>query len=372
MKKLMILISLVVCYSFISAQESVNLKFIRPSKIAGSVERIKVTINDSEYILKNGTEITATVSCDYGHSLRVDASSMGSEKTYYLKVKRGESYVFEVGFEFGGIYLKLLKGVEATEEDNTAQADTSKIDESWNTTLKVDRKDKSIGFTAEKTDETETIRKEWLARGGKIKNESVMLTGAYFSTDIKGFGTFNGHGGGFSFAQNWITLNIPDYSTGKSSWNSLNLGWGYDMLLYTMKYDMDIESVSSKISSFTMTMPISANIGWTVGLGKFLDEGNWKGVALTFKYRPSLVLNNQSSTVKTTVLGTTTKSSSTDGSVQLNAVSFGFDIDFSNFSATMDKLAPKPKSKFSFFFLPPIGDTPLFISFSFGVSFYSR
>ena len=61
-----------------------------------------------------------------------------------------------------------------------------------------------------------------------------------------------------------------------------------------------------------------------------------------------------------------------DTQAQFNAGGFGFDIDFTSYSATMNKLAPKPKAKVSFFMLPPIGDNPLFISLSLGISMYSR
>ena len=71
-------------------------------------------------------------------------------------------------------------------------------------------------------------------------------------------------------------------------------------------------------------------------------------------------------------LNTTQTDYSSDTNASFNLGGFGVDFEFSNFTATMNKLAPKPKTKFSFFFFPPVGDTPMFILIGLGVSWYSR
>ncbi|HDP75631.1 MAG TPA: hypothetical protein ENN49_07155 [Bacteroidales bacterium] len=132
---------------------------------------------------------------------------------------------------------------------------------------------------------------------------------------------------------------------------------------------------SMDMSVLTLSYPIAANLGWTFGIGKFLDPGNWKGVALTFKYRPSLTLNIVSTTLTSKYpapLNTTQTEYNSDTNASFNLVGFGVDFEFSDFTATMNKLAPLPKTKFSFFVIPPVGDTPIFISISLGISWYSR
>lgn len=71
-------------------------------------------------------------------------------------------------------------------------------------------------------------------------------------------------------------------------------------------------------------------------------------------------------------LNTTQTDYSSDTNASFNLGGFGVDFEFSNFTATMNKLAPKPITKFSFFFFPPVGDTPMFILIGLGVSWYSR
>ncbi len=372
MKTLVILL-LILTSIFATAQDNVTIKFIRPSKVQGSAAKIRIIIKNAEYIIKNGSEISVNVPHDYSQSLPIEAKASGGKTNYTLRPKPGEKYVFEVGFEFTGIYLKHLEGVELAVDEVVKKTEG----EEGEAKFRVDRDGKAIGFTIEKVDQSEAIRQEWLARGGRIKYESVQFTGTYFGMDIKDYNTrVDGYGGGASYAQNWIKLKIPEYKTGASSWSSFNYGWGFDMLLYRYKLNVNIDPSSNMdMSAVTLSYPISANLGWTLGIGKFIDEGNWKGVAITFKYKPSLMLNIASTTSEITMsapINTTITEYNSDATADMNLGGFGIDFVFSNFTATMHKLAPKPKTKFSLFVLPPVGNSPLFISFSIGTSWYSR
>lgn len=361
----------------ILAQETVTIKFIRPSKVQASAAKIRIIINDNEYVLKNGAETTVIIPHDYSKPLQIEAvMGGGAHQSYRLRAIPNEKYVFETGFEtFKGVYLKLIEGKELAVGEVVHKVDTAKA--GGETTLKVDKDGRAVGFTIERIDESEAIRQEWLSRGGRIKNESVLLTGTYFGMNLKDFDTHvDGYGGGISAYQNWINLKIPEFKSGISTWNSFNYGWGIDMLLYRYKLNMDLSpSGSVDMSVLTLSYPISANLGWTFGIGKFLDQGNWKGVALTLKYKPSVTLNmvSTTSTIKMPApLNTTQTDYSSDTNASINLGGFGVDFEFSNFTATMNRLAPTPKTKFSFFVLPPVGDTPLFVSISLGISWYSR
>jgi len=244
----------------------------------------------------------------------------------------------------------------------------------WDTKLKVDRDSKKIGFNAEKPNQTQSIRDEWLKRGGKVSYISVMLNGVFLSMDMGKLGKLNGYGGGYSFYVNNINLKIPEYKAGQSSWNSLNWGYGFDFVGNGLSNSLPLAGVGTmEMKTTIINMMFTGNVGWTWALGKFIDEGNWKGIALTLKYRPSINL---------TMTGTSTSmkpansmipdGTSSDVSGKLNAGGFGFDIDFTSLSATMNQLAPKPKSKISFFMLPPVGSNPLYISISYGLVFYPR
>ncbi len=264
--------------------------------------------------------------------------------------------------------------VQTPPDTVTVKRDTT-IYNQVDTNIKINRKKGSIALTSEQVHSSDTIRQAWLEKGGKIRYDSYLLTALYFRMDIENYGPISGYGGGSSVAQNWIDLKIPQYKTGLSTWRSLNLGYGLDMNMFFTDYTMEMESITTKISSLNISMLINGNFGWTIGLGKFLDEANWKGVALTLKYKPSINMTNTISTIEMKsdlpyFPDQTTSDSNTD--VMLNMAGLGFDIEFSNFTATMEKIAPMPKSKFSFFLLPPVGDSPLFVSISFGMTIYSR
>lgn len=61
-----------------------------------------------------------------------------------------------------------------------------------------------------------------------------------------------------------------------------------------------------------------------------------------------------------------------DPTGSLNLGGFGFDIQLSNYYATLNKLAPKPSLKLTAFIIPPIGDIPLFINIGLGINIYRK
>lgn len=374
--KRILLLGLLLCFFSAGAQEMVTLKFVRPSKFQGSGARIKILIQENEYVIKNGSTISVNVPLEFYKPTRIDCKyGLGQPTSFFLHPKPGQIYEFEVGFTFKGLYITLTSGEESKPGEYVEQQDSILVDGKWETRLSTGKGNLGIGIQTERIGKSEAIRQEWLARGGKIMYTSIMLTGTYFSLDVENYGTMNGYGGGISATMNWINLKLPEYKSGMATWNSHNIGWGYDALLYGFNYGYTQNVISMDFTATTMTILLNLNLGWTLGLGKFVGEGNWKGVAFTLKYKPSLNLNYTSMIIETKSTSPYIPNSTTtdsDGNVQFNAGGFGFDLDFSGYSATMNKLVPKPKTKLSFFVLPPVGDSPLFVSISLGMSFYSR
>ncbi len=344
-----------------AAQETITLKFVRPAKFQGSGMKIRIIIQDNEYILKNGSEISVNVKPTYTTSLRIDCKAMmGGQTVFYLKPKPGQNYEFEAGVKFSGLYIDLKSGEEGS---GMQQADSL--------SMKLSGGKVGTGII----NQSQSIRDEWIQRGGKIRYYSVMLTGIYFSLDMKDVGKMHGYGGGYSAYMNWLDLKIPDFKTGKSNWSSLNYGIGYDFVLYSFNFKTSTPPITMKMTMTTLNILVTGNIGYTWGIGKFKDEATWSGVALTLKYRPALNIAYTGTSIEmksTNPLIPSSTTSSGDGNVKFNAGGVGFDIDFASYSATARKIAPKPKSKFSFFMLPPVGDSPLFISLSYGIVFYTR
>lgn len=339
------------------------MKFNRPQKFQGSVAKIRVIILDNEYILKNGSSVSVNVTPNYSTSLRIDCrAGLGAQSSFSFIPKPNQTYEFEVGFKFTGLYIDLLDGENLAA---TQQANGLNNDGAYN--------------------QSQSIRDEWLKKGGLVNYVSVLLTGTYFRLDLAKSGlsggsssVITGYGGGYSFSSNAINLKMPEFTTGVSRWNSFNGGIGFDFVIYGFKLPTVKEpGMTMDMKAMVMNMRIVGNIGWTIAQGKFIDEATWKGIALTLKYRPSFDITLTGMTTTTTFTppnpfflnGSKTTTTSNN---QFNAGGFGFDIDFTSFSAKMQKLAPRPKSKISFFLLPPVGKNPLFISLSYGLTFYPR
>lgn len=73
------------------AQEGVTIKFIRPSKIQGSAAKTRININDKEFILKNGAEITVIIPHDYSKPFLIEAGSGGVRQSYRLRAIPNEN-----------------------------------------------------------------------------------------------------------------------------------------------------------------------------------------------------------------------------------------------------------------------------------------
>lgn len=386
MKKILTICFLLLFFAA-GAQEQITIKFVRPQSSQGADDRIQLSIQGNEYLIKNGGTISVNVMPDFKSSLKIDCSlPSGLQTSYFLDPKPAQNYEFEVGVKLNGLYVKLISGEEAVQDGPVQQGDGQS-----DSNLKINPSS-GIGITAEKTNQSNSVREEWLRKGGHVRYSSAMLTGTYFRLDLSKSGlklpsnktsAVTGYGGGYSVSTNSINLKIPEFTTGVSKWSSFNWGIGLDVIIYGFKLPTvktvlsPSSSMTMEMSAVSMSMRIVGNIGWTIAQGKFIDEGTWKGVALTLKYRPSFDFTYTGVTTKTTITPTnpyisngTNTSSSGDG--QLNAGGFGLDLDFTSFSAKMEKLAPKPKSKISFFVLPPVGKNPLFISLSYGITFYPR
>jgi hypothetical protein len=274
--------------------------------------------------------------------------------------------------ELGGIYIILLSGKEDLLVTSRVAEDSSY---DWKSNLKTGQ-DGSIALNAEKTHSSDAIRQEWLRKGGKVSYTSISGNATYFNAKVKNYGNINGYGGGYSLFFNNFNLKIPEYKPGITNWNSFNWGFGYDLVLYGMNWGFDEEFYRMDMSSFMVNLMFTGNIGWTLGVGKFKSQEQWKGVAFVFKYKPALNMAMGASTIRITsddpLFPDTETTTNIDPTFNLNLGGFGFDIQFSNFYATMQKLAPKPTLKLSAFVLPPIGDSPLFISVGLGILIYKK
>jgi hypothetical protein len=371
MKAIVANIFLVLLFASAQAQESISLKFTLLPNDQYSISKVQLIILDKSYTVSLNEPLLIKLKPDYKSSLEIKCKASSIVPlSYFFNPYPGQNYEFELGENRTGFYitlknidvvkLGLLPGIK---EDTTKGNDPSKdVIRSYRNSL-------GISYNVTNEGKAATVRDEWIKRGGKVNYFSVMATGTYFRVDMDKYGTMDGFGGGASLAINRINLQVPEYSAGAVRWNSMNIGAGIDINVYSTQLNTEASGITMDMKMSYLDMMVTGNFGWTWCFGKFLDESSWKGVALTLKYRPSFRMTTTSSDVKVTGMKTIS-SSSTDGS--FNAGGVGFDVDFNSFSATMSKLAPKPKSKVSFFVLPPIGSNPLYVSLSYGLTFYTK
>ncbi len=356
------------------AQESINMKFYISNKGGNPIEKVQLKIHGQSYTVKSDSPLLVKVIPNYSSPLEISCKASSVEEvSYFFIPSAAQNYEFELS-NSGGLLSIVLINSESVELglldgiNETGIAENQKKQEGF----KTNPNNLGLGYSSEKVGATNPVREEWLKRGGEITYLSVGAMATYFRMDMDGYGTMNGFGGGASAAVNKINLAIPEYKPGTSKWSSLNYGVGMDLQVYGSTFSMEVSGIKSDMKISNLEMQITGNLGWTWGFGKFVDEATWKGIAITAKYRPSIRITSTTTETTMVIMGDEQTISSSDESTKFNAGGFGFDLDFNSFSAKMDKLAPKPNSKVSFFFLPPIGKNPLFFSFSYGLTFYTK
>ena len=372
MKKLILVMMYLASCLLTFGQDNITITLERPSKLTGSAGKIFVSFEEQEVSLRNGASSSINMPLTYPRVIEIKVKGQIYKASYSLHAIPGENYSFEVGFGFRGVYINLVSG----KEDLIA---TSKVAEDinydWKSSLKKGQ-DGSIAFNAEKTHSSEAIRQEWLRKGGKISYLSLGFVGTYFRMDVEDYGPISGFGFGQNYHYNRLNLKIPEYNPGITKWNSFNWGVGMDALAFQTKMNFTEELFDMKMETANISIMLSASFGWTLGVGKFRSEDQWVGVALTLKYRPSfsiLFAMTQTQIIsKSPYIQSSTSSSSGDPITDYNLGAIGFDLEFSNYYATMKKIAPRPRLKLSAFVIPPVGDLPLFVSVGLGISFYRK
>jgi hypothetical protein len=225
--------------------------------------------------------------------------------------------------------------------------------------------------------ENDMIRKEWKANGGLLNAVSYDGGGSYLyqSFDItNGYMDMNGFGINAAYGNNYYKLKLPEYTGDlqKAPWGTLVYGSGLsfaitfnstymsyryqtvelDPYTYTYEtvwvYDYDYSSSTST----TFTLPL--NLGYVWARGKYLTAEEWRGNMYGLIYKPSLVW------------------SITDGESFFNVNPFGFGVEFSRggLQNSLDKITPKAHWRIGGFFMPPLGDMPLILSLTAGITFF--
>ncbi|MDX9930600.1 MAG: hypothetical protein RBS37_12200 [Bacteroidales bacterium] len=331
------------------AQDEVIFEISRKKALVGSASPVRIYINGAEVTkLLNGGSYIYKALIDKTKPVIIQANAgLLKKREITINVGEGNKCVLETGFSGASIFLNLLSG-GVNMPGTGAVAD-----------VKVDREDLSISYTATQTHASDTIRQQWLSKGGRIMGTSY-IGGASYTRMSDDMFSMTGMGGNITITMSLLNFKVPEYEPGLKTWHSSVFGFtGSDQFFVTKtKIDAPPPVGTMTDKSFNINMMFSFNGGYTVGLGKFKNETKWKGAALELTYRPSLVISLPTNGGK--------------GDLSLNMMGFGFDVNFNSFTSNAAKLAPKAQSKLTFFALPPIKDMPLFVSVGFGLTFYQK
>ncbi len=344
MKRKCLTAALLLYAGLLFSQTNVKINIERSEKIIGAIANIVVSVDGEEIgKLKNGGSLTWETEWPADSLLLIKVVSGINRREMTVKILENECFL-ETGLAGAGIFLNMKSGVSIAEGKSGYSG------------AKLGKKDGSISYTAVTTLESDTIRKAWIEKGGKILSRSVGLAVSLTSYKADGISM---KGGGFSenYSVTYLNFNVPKQEPGRQKWNSFIYGYAYSAAIYANNTTVEMPPLEPMtFETMSMSMLLSINTGYTYGIGKFKTENKWKGVAFDFTYRPSIGLNY----------------SEGDGNFSFNPLGLGLDINFNSFSSNAAKLAPKAQSKFSFFMLPPLGDKPFFVTFGYGLTWYRK
>lgn len=349
MKKLFLFSFLVLFFYALSAQEEVTINITRKKIIFNSGMKLPVYVNGTEVArLRNGETFSYKASLDALQPISVMVKSGLSKREIVFVVDASKVCNIETGFPGGMLDLTLVSGGKIVPGTGMSAR------------TKVNQKDLSVSYTMTQTLASDTIRLQWLEKGGTIMGMSYLGGLTYLSLNKPAF-SMTGFGGQVMITASYLKFKVPENKPGIRSWSSAVLGYTLmDQFSSSTTKLKNIDPglpIETEFSSTSMNVMLSLNGGYTIGLGKFKNETKWKGAALELTYRPSIVM---------------TIPQEGETNVSFNATGFGFDINFNSFTSNAAKLAPKAQSKITLFILPPVKDMPLYINVGYGLTFYRK
>ena len=335
-------------------QGTFSVKMTRPQKFFGSWSSVRLFyLGEEKTVLKNKAEFTFTGALPADSIIELSFKvPLQLPIKYFLYPNGTFSYDLITAVNFNGVKVTDMSVYPGRVSSGVAEK--KKILPKG---MSVNKSNLAVSYVYERTLPSDEIRKQWARQGGKIVGRSLSYNISYTSyKDAPNKMKMVGGGAGWNYTQNYYNLVIPEYKPGIVPWHSLVYGAGFStsLSIATTTIDQDPPAEDIEATGGSFYFMLSGNIGYTLGLGKFKTESDYKGVAIDFVYRPSVIL-----------------SVSEGGSdTQFNYKGFGIDVTRTSFSAFAARLAPKAKSKFSFFMLPPIGKVPFMVSFGYGRIWY--
>ena len=381
MKRLIILILFVCGFSnLIFSQSAIEIKIVNVNS-----RNMKMDVLDNHLTVprhKRKRDFSIKLYPDFRDSLKITLKSgiiIRHQYTYSLFPKKDEIYTLNIRTKSFGPYAT-LKGEQGKDIRYYNLYDS--VSHAQNTYNKKDKpdtdvtlnKNKGLSLKYAKTLASDSIRMQWLKQGGRIYYETMTFDSYMLNITIgDSIPKMNVYGFGVTFSQLNFKLKVPDDSKKISFWSNFTWGNIFSTYYNNFKYDFTTYNTTTKLSTNTFNYTYSLNLGYTIGMNNFASLIG-KGISLTVNYKPMLLLTSNLTTSKIYINDNLFSSDySSDATLNINPIGYGFDINFLNFSSFMNKMAPIPQFKLSVNILPPFGKIKsTYISVGIGFSTYYK
>ncbi len=244
-------------------------------------------------------------------------------------------------------------------------------------TLKYSDKEKSLSWEYYQKSVDDSIRTNWLKKGGTIFNKSttfeLLNITMLDSLKLKGWGI------GFSDHTNLHRLKIKNLNKSSFLWGNFSYGFvnNYSFFYFAYKEDFLIMNDRYKTSMFILSgsLLFSGRLSYNVGIttnNSFISK--LKGVLISISYEPSLMFVLSSVSFDMYCNDELFYSGGdADVSLNINPMSWRIDFDFVDFSSFMYRKISKAGLKISLKVYPSFADNKyVFTMFSIGWNTYIR
>jgi hypothetical protein len=345
MKTSVLLLLLFISSISLYSQQEIELSILREPAKPLRKKEIPIYVNSLKaFSIKNGDSVNYKVALDQGKPLSVLAKYGMNKRGVTVYPIPGRKVLFNLSYNGGLMSLDILSGAKLKPGTGTVAG------------TRVNKKNLAVSYTSTTVDESDTLRQQWIEKGGWVQALSRSFGASFMGLNSEGMKT-RGYGAFFVVTSSWLNLKVPAPKPGLQKWHSAILGYSFREDLYVSTYEIEMEGMEPYTDgSASFTLMLTANVGYTLGLGKYKNPNKWKGVAFDLSYKPSVYYDLL-----------------TEGSeVHLNMAGFGLDVNFNSYASNAARIAPRAESKISIFALPPIKGLPLYLSIGYGRTFYRK
>ncbi len=335
-------------------------------KVSGKVDNVSAEISKNQANISYTTDSTAlkTSISKQGISLeaRKDSVSTGIDINNQLTIRTSDNQ---------------QQNQITIDKENIQISSQNKANNS-ESTLKYS-KDKSLNWEFYQKTADDSIRTNWIKKGGTIFNKSTTFELINItmldSTNLKGWGF------GVTDYTNLHNLRIKNINKTSLIWGNISYGYleNYTMFFFSNNQQFSILNDTYRTKLFVLSQAIMLSGRLTYNLGITTNNSlisKLKGVMISLSYEPTLMMGISAVLVdmyKNNEVEPFYFYGDANGFANINPLSWRIDFDFIDLSSFMYRQLPKAGLKLSLKVYPHFGNNKfIFTMFSIGWSNYVR